>query len=68
MVSIMSNAAWPSCNEGNGAGIGTGIGARTGTGTGVRTKDDTEGLEGMEDKVDIITSNKTNKSPILVSY
>ncbi len=68
MASIVSNTVWPDYNERNGAGIGTGIGARTGTGTGVGTKGDTEGLEGMEDKVDITIADKTNKSPILVSY
>ena len=39
-----------------------------GAGTGTGTIDDADGLEGAEGKVDITMLNKTNNTPILISY
>ena len=52
----MGDTAGPGCSEGEGAKTGT------------KTMDDTDGLEGVEGKVGIIMPDKTNKTPILVSY
>ena len=48
--------AGPRCSEADGAGTCAG------------TIGDADGPEGVEGKVDIITPDKTNKTPILVSY
>lgn len=45
---------------------GTGVG--NSAGTGAKKRDDVDGLEGLEGKVDITMLNKTNKIPILISY
>lgn len=55
----MSDAAGLGCSEMD----GTRTGAET---AGVKTIDD-DGSEGAESKVDIITPDKTNKIPILIS-
>ncbi len=60
MASTMDNAARPGCNKGDDTG--------TGAGTGAGTRDDMDGREGVKDKVDIITSDKTNKTSILLNY
>ena len=52
----MGDAAGPGYSEGNGVG------------TGVKTMGDTDGSKGAKSKVDITTPDKTNKTPILVSY
>ena len=52
----MSDTSGPSCSEGDSAR------------TGARTMGDAEGPEGTESKIDIITLDKTNKTPMLVSY
>lgn len=61
MARIMGDAARPCCNEGNSAGTGAGIGAVI--------RGDANRPEKAEDKViDITRLDKTNKTPILVSY
>ena len=55
-ASAVGDAAGPSYSEGDDD--------RTGTGT----IGDLDEIEGMEDKVGITRSNKTNKSAILISY
>ena len=52
----MGGAARPGYSEGDGVGTDTG------------SMGDADGLEGVESKVDIITPDMTNKTPILVSY
>ena len=52
----MGDVAGPSYNE------------RDGARTGAETMDDADGPKGAEGKIDIITPDKTNKTPILVSY
>ncbi len=60
IASAMGDAARPSCSEGNGAG--------TGARTSAKTRRDVDGPEKVVSKVDITTSDKTNKTLILVSY
>ena len=55
-TSAMGDAAGPSYSEGDNAK------------TIARTMDNADGLERAEDKIDITTPDKTNKTPILVSY
>ncbi len=57
MASAVSDAAGPGCSAGDGAS--------TDTGTGAGARDDADGLEVAEGKVDITTPDKT---PIMVSY
>ena len=52
----MGDAAVPSCSKGDG------------TRTGAGTMSNAYGPEGAESKVDITTSDKTNKTLMLVSY
>ncbi len=60
MASAVGDVAGSGCSEGESA--------RTGAGTGARTSSDADGPEGAKGKVDITIPNKTNKTPILVSY
>ncbi len=60
MASAMGNAAGPGYSKRD----GTGTSARTSA----RTIDDADGSEGAEGKIDITLSDKTNKTPILISY
>ncbi len=53
----MSDAAGPGCSAGDGAS--------TDTGTGAGARDDADGPEAVEGKVDITTPDK---APIMVSY
>ena len=55
-ASAIDDAAGPGCSEGDGAK------------TGAKIMGDTDGPEGAEGKVNITTPDKTNKTPILVSY
>lgn len=65
MISAMSDVAGPGSSKRDGARTSAGIDAGTGTGT----KDDIDGPKEVKSKVvDITTPNKTNKTPILVSY
>ncbi len=65
MANAVGDAAEPDCSEGDSAGTG----ARTGAGTGIKMRGDADGPERVESKVvNIITPDKTNKTPILVSY
>lgn len=65
IASTIGDTARPCCNEGNGAKTGAGTSARMGAGI----KGDTDRLEGAESKViDIIISDKTNKTLIQVNY
>ncbi len=57
MASAVGDAAGPGCSAGDSAG--------TGAGTGTGARDDADGPEAVEGKVDIITPDKT---PIMVSY
>lgn len=52
----MGDVAGPGCNEGDS------------TGSDARTGGDVHRLERAKGKLDITTSDKTNKMPILVSY
>lgn len=55
----MDNIAGPGCSEVDSAGTGVGT-------TNTETIDN-NGPEGAEAKIDITTSDKTNKIPILIS-
>lgn len=60
MTSAIDNAAGPDCSEGDGT--------RTSTEMAVGTRDDADGPKRTKDIVDITTSNKTNRTLLLVSY
>ena len=55
-ASAVGNLVGPGSSGGDGARISTG------------TMGDADGLEGAKSKIDIITSDKNNKTLILVSY
>ncbi len=60
MANAVGDATRPGCR--------TGDGARTGAETSARARGDMDRPEVAEGKVDITTPDKTNKTPILVSY
>ncbi len=64
MASAVGDVVGPGCSAGNGAGTGAG----TGAGMGAGARGDADGPEGAVGKVDITTPDKTNNTPILVSY
>ncbi len=64
MTSTVGDVAGPVCNAGDGTGIDTETNAETGAGV----RGDVDGPERVEGKLDITTSSKTNKTPILMSY
>lgn len=64
----MANAIGDTTEPGRSEGDGTRTGAQIDVKTGARTKDDADEPEGVKSKIDITTPNKTNKTPILISY
>lgn len=64
MANTVSDVVRLSCSEGDGAETS----ARTGVRISARMRDDADRSEEMEGKIDITILDKTNKTPILVSY
>lgn len=68
----MGNVAKPNCSKRDGArtsdAAGPGCSKRDDTRTGVGTMGNADEPEGTKGKVDITTLDKTNMTPILVSY
>lgn len=64
MASAIGDVARLGCNEGKNAETDV----KMDVGTGIEIKSDANGPERVEDKIDIIMSDKINKIPILINY